>query len=61
MFTTVDKAIAAVIGGLVSFLALQFGISADWLTPELQVMISSAVSGLLTYLVPNKKPITGIG
>jgi len=54
MFTTIDKAIAAIIGGVAGFLALKFGFSADWLTPEMVVMVSSALAGLLTYLVPNK-------
>ena len=54
MFTTVDKAIAAILGGLVSFLALKFGFQADWLTADMINTISVAVSGLLVYLVPNK-------
>jgi zinc transporter ZupT len=56
MFTTIDKAIAAVLGGLVSFLALKFGIQADWLTPDLINTLSVAIAGALVYLVPNKKP-----
>jgi len=54
MFTTVDKALAAIIGGFASLLALKFGIHADWLTPDLINSISIAVAGGLVYLVPNK-------
>ncbi len=54
MFTTIDKAFAAIIGGFGSFAALQWGFSVDWLTPELTAMISTAFATLLTYLVPNK-------
>jgi hypothetical protein len=56
MFTTIDKAIAAVLGGLISFLALKFGINVDWMTPDLLNSISIAIAGVLVYLVPNKKP-----
>lgn len=56
MFTTVDKAIAAVLGGLISFLALKFGVNVPWITPDLINTISIAVAGALTYLVPNKPP-----
>lgn len=55
MFTTIDKAIAAVLGGLISFFTLQFGIQVEWMTPELVGTISSVVTGLLVYLVPNKQ------
>ncbi len=53
MFTTVDKAIAAVLGGLSSFALLQYGLELEFLTPEMITMISSLVAGFLTYLVPN--------
>lgn len=56
MFTTIDKAIAAVLGGLISYAALKWGFNADWVTPEVLAVISSAVSGLLAYVVPNKAP-----
>lgn len=55
MFTTVDKAIAAILGGAVSFLALKFGIGADWISADVINSISIAVAGILVYLVPNKQ------
>jgi len=57
MFTTIDKAIAAVIGGIASFFGLQFGFNAEWLTPDLTVTISSLIAGVLTYFVPNKEAV----
>ena len=56
MFTTIDKAIAAVLGGIASFLMLQYGLELSFLTPEMITMISSLVAGFLTYLVPNAPP-----
>ena len=56
MFTTVDKAIAAILGGLVSFATLKWGVQLDWLTPDLINTLSIAIAGALVYLVPNKKP-----
>lgn len=54
MFTTVDKAIAAIIGGFVSFATLKWGIQIDWMTPELINSVSIAIAGALVYLIPNK-------
>lgn len=54
MFTTIDKAIAAVLGGALSFLALKFGVQVEWMTPDLINSISIAVAGVLTYVVPNR-------
>jgi len=54
MYTTIDKALAAIIGGFASFLLLKFGVHTDWLTPDLINTISLAIAGGLTYLVPNK-------
>jgi len=53
MFTTIDKAIAAMIGGLGSFLMLKFGIDLS-LSADTINMISVGVSTFLTWLVPNK-------
>jgi len=54
MFTTIDKALAAlIVSGLLSFAASK-GINLG-LTPEQQALAISFISGLLVYLVPNKK------
>lgn len=53
MITSFDKAIVALIGALLSILAA-FGISVDWATPEMVGIAGSILTGLLTYLWPNK-------
>ncbi len=54
MVSSFDKAIAALIGSILTILAA-FNIHVDWLTPELIGTIGSVVTALLTYLVPNRK------
>ena len=54
MFTTVDKAIAAIIGGVLSVLALNFNQTFAWATPELVSAISAVFTTILVYAVPNK-------
>jgi hypothetical protein len=54
MFTTIDKAIAAILGGVLSVLALKFGVVLDWATPDLLASVGAVVTALLVYLVPNK-------
>lgn len=53
MITGFDKAIVAVLGGLVTILAA-FGLELTWATPELIGTIGSVLTGILTYLIPNK-------
>lgn len=57
MFTTIDKAIAAVIGGLASFAFMKWGIQLEWLTPEVINTLSVLISGMLVYIVPNKPKV----
>lgn len=54
MITTFDKAIVALIGALLSILAA-FGINVDWATPEMIGIAGSVLTGILTYLIPNRK------
>lgn len=54
MFSTVDKAIAAILGGLISFLAMRFGLALDFLTPEVINTLSVMIAGILAWAVPNK-------
>lgn len=53
MVTTIDKAIVALIGGLLS-VAATFGVSVDWATPEMIAGVGAVITALLTWLVPNK-------
>lgn len=54
MITSFDKAIAAVLGGVLSIVAA-FGINVEWATPEMIGIAGSVLTGILTYLIPNKK------
>lgn len=54
MFTTIDKALTAAIMGILSILAIAFGIHISWLTPEVIASIVAAITPLLVYLIPNK-------
>lgn len=56
MFTSYDKAIAAVIGGLAFVLAKAAGIDflAD-LSADTIGAISAVLAGILVYFVPNKE------
>lgn len=53
MFTTFDKALVALLGALVYFLA-QFGITIPWLTPEIIEDIAVGLTPFLVWLIPNK-------
>lgn len=48
--TKYNKAIAAFIGAILSFSAVQWGLD---VTPEIQLSIVTAVTTLLTWAVPN--------
>ena len=54
MFTTIDKALAALLPPLVAFIGLLTGIDLG-LSPELLAAIAAGLSGILTWLVPNKQ------
>jgi CBS-domain-containing membrane protein len=56
MFTSIDKAIVAILGGLATVAAMSFGVNVDWATPELLGSIGSVLSAILVYVVPNKEP-----
>lgn len=53
MFTSFDKAIAALLGAVVYFAGV-FGVEVAWLTPEVIQNIAVAVTPFLVWLVPNK-------
>ena len=54
MFTTLDKALVALVMGVLSILNLLFGINIG-LDPVVVTTIITALTPLFVYLVPNKK------
>ena len=54
MFTTIDKALAALVMGILSILNLLFGIDLG-LSPETVSTIIAALTPLIVYLIPNKQ------
>lgn len=55
MFTTMDKALVAIVMGALSILNLVFNIDLG-LSPETVSGIIAAVTPILVYIFPNKKP-----
>ena len=53
MFTSFDKALAALLGAAVYFAGM-FGLELAWLTPEVIQNIAVGVTPLVVWLVPNK-------
>jgi membrane protein YqaA with SNARE-associated domain len=53
MVSSFDKAIIALLGSIVT-IAAAFGLELSWATPELIGTIGSVLTGILTYLIPNK-------
>ena len=55
MITSFDKAIVALLGSALS-IAAAFGLNVEWATPEMLGIAGSILTGVLTYLIPNRKP-----
>ncbi|MCK9361857.1 hypothetical protein M0Q28_06585 [Patescibacteria group bacterium] len=56
MFTSVDKALAAIVMGLAFLLNSWFHISVPgWLTPDSINQVLAVLTPLVVYLIPNKK------
>ncbi len=55
MFTTLDKALVALVMGILSILNIVFKVNIG-LSPETISAIIAAVTPLLVYFIPNKKP-----
>jgi hypothetical protein len=54
MFTTFDKALAALLGAIVYFAGL-FGLSLPWLTPDVIQNIAVGLTPVLVWAIPNKQ------
>lgn len=53
MLTVFDKALVAVLPGVVLFLNQKFGWHLDT-SPDNLTLLATAVGGVLTYFIPNK-------
>lgn len=56
MFTTLDKALVALVMGVLSILNLVFNVNIG-LPPETVSAIIAAITPLLVYFIPNKKSV----
>jgi uncharacterized membrane protein len=54
MFSTVDKALVALIGAIVYLASALFGIEFTWLTTDMIQNAVTFLTPLLVWLVPNK-------
>jgi len=56
MFTSIDKAIAALIMAVVFLLNYFLGVNLGWLTQDTVATLVAALTPLIVWMVPNKKP-----
>jgi hypothetical protein len=56
MFTAMDKALVAMVMGLLFILQTYTGFNLSWITAEQVSTIIGLLTPLLVYWVPNKKP-----
>jgi len=56
MFTSIDKALTAFIMAAIFLLNYFFGFSLGWVTADTIAAIVAALTPLLVWAVPNKKP-----
>lgn len=55
MFTSIDKALVAVIMGLLSVLNLMFGfVPPEWASADNVAMVIAGITPVLVWLIPNK-------
>jgi len=53
MLTTIDKALVAILPGIVAWVNQKWGFHLD-ATPETLTLVVSAISTVLVYFIPNK-------
>lgn len=56
MFTSIDKALVALIGAIVYLISAFFGIELSWLTTDMIQNAVTFLTPLLVWLIPNKQP-----
>lgn len=57
MFTSIDKALTALIMGLLFIIQTYTGFSVAWLTPDTVATIIGLLTPVLVWAIPNKKPV----
>jgi len=55
MFTTIDKALVALLGAVIFLVSQYTDLEPDFISEELLQSVSAVVSSVLVYFVPNKK------
>ena len=55
MFTSIDKALAALVMGLLFIIQTYTGISFAWLSPETVTTIIGLLTPVLVWAIPNKQ------
>lgn len=56
MFTSIDKALAAMVMAALFLVNYFFGINVGWITQDMVASILAVITPLIVYRVPNKKP-----
>jgi hypothetical protein len=56
MFTSIDKALTALIMGLLYIIQTYTGVSIGWLTPDAVATVIGLLTPVLVWAIPNKKP-----
>lgn len=54
MFTSIDKALAAMVMGLLFIIQTYTGFSVAWLTPDTVATIIGLITPVLVWAIPNK-------
>jgi hypothetical protein len=54
MFTTIDKALTALVMGLLFIIQTYTGFSLGWLTPDTVATIIGLITPVLVWAIPNK-------
>lgn len=57
MFTSIDKALTALVMGLLFIIQTYTGFSLPWLTPDTVATIIGLLTPVLVWAIPNKKPV----
>lgn len=52
----VNKAIVAILGGVVTVAGIVFGADVSWATPELIAAVGSVLTSFLVWRIPNVSP-----